>query len=285
MLRSSGERVVVDGNCLSACTLVLGMIAHDHICATQRARFGFHAAWMPDSDGRPVTSPNGDAGAVEYLSTLGALLDQPARRPVAPDDLSRRPLAQRHRGELRAPAATRACAVRASALTASLLVASGAQHTRICRQRSPLAPWPRRRARRIRRKAIPTARSPPPPPSRARSTDSLARSRPARPARGARGSRARRDGSRRTTAACSNCSHGNTRAGGSSAIAAQRKAAPAAPIISSTDGWKNGGSRPDTANSTISATTPSPHSAAMVAAVEAGAAPFQRRKAVIDCVA
>ncbi|MGA8822275.1 MAG: hypothetical protein WB613_05570, partial [Pseudolabrys sp.] len=29
------------------------------ICATQRARFGFHAAWMPDRDGRPVTSPLG----------------------------------------------------------------------------------------------------------------------------------------------------------------------------------------------------------------------------------
>lgn len=55
-LRSSGERVVIDGNCLSACTLVLGLIPHDHICATARARFGFHAAWMPDEEGRPVTS-------------------------------------------------------------------------------------------------------------------------------------------------------------------------------------------------------------------------------------
>jgi hypothetical protein len=59
MLRSSGERVVVDGNCLSACTLVLGVIPRDRICATSRARFGFHAAWMPDEDGRPVTSRMG----------------------------------------------------------------------------------------------------------------------------------------------------------------------------------------------------------------------------------
>jgi hypothetical protein len=59
MLRSSGERVVVDGNCLSACTLVLGLIPRSRICATPRARFGFHAAWMPDVDGRPVTSPMG----------------------------------------------------------------------------------------------------------------------------------------------------------------------------------------------------------------------------------
>src|SRR5690349_8640279 len=59
MVRSSGERVVVDGNCLSACTLVLGLIPRNRICATSRARFGFHAAWMPDDDGRPVTSPLG----------------------------------------------------------------------------------------------------------------------------------------------------------------------------------------------------------------------------------
>ena len=58
-LRESGERVVVDGNCLSACTLVLGLIPRENICATPRARFGFHAAWMPDADGRPVTSPAG----------------------------------------------------------------------------------------------------------------------------------------------------------------------------------------------------------------------------------
>ena len=58
-VRSSGESVVVDGNCLSACTLILGLVPHERICATQRARFGFHAAWMPDRDGRPVTSPLG----------------------------------------------------------------------------------------------------------------------------------------------------------------------------------------------------------------------------------
>ncbi|HEU4661662.1 MAG TPA: hypothetical protein VFS63_13480 [Pseudolabrys sp.] len=58
-VRSSGERVVIDGNCLSACTLVLGVIPRDRICVTPRARLGFHAAWMPDHDGRPVTSPMG----------------------------------------------------------------------------------------------------------------------------------------------------------------------------------------------------------------------------------
>lgn len=59
MLRSSGESVMIDGNCLSACTLVLGLIPRSRICATPRARFGFHAAWMPDADGAPVTSQLG----------------------------------------------------------------------------------------------------------------------------------------------------------------------------------------------------------------------------------
>ncbi len=59
MVRSSGENVVVDGNCLSACTLVLGLVPRARVCATSRARFGFHAAWMPDADGRPITSPMG----------------------------------------------------------------------------------------------------------------------------------------------------------------------------------------------------------------------------------
>ena len=59
MVRSSGERVVVDGDCLSACTLVLGVVPRSRVCATPRARFGFHAAWMPDDNGHPVTSPLG----------------------------------------------------------------------------------------------------------------------------------------------------------------------------------------------------------------------------------
>jgi hypothetical protein len=58
-LRSSGERVVIDGPCLSACTMVLGMIPRDRICATRRARLGFHAAWRPGDNGRAITSAGG----------------------------------------------------------------------------------------------------------------------------------------------------------------------------------------------------------------------------------
>jgi hypothetical protein len=55
-LRGSGERVIIDGPCLSACTMVLGMIPRNRICVTPRARLGFHAAWHPGDNGRPITS-------------------------------------------------------------------------------------------------------------------------------------------------------------------------------------------------------------------------------------
>src|SRR5271166_3754183 len=43
-IRASGERIVIDGPCLSACTLFTGIIPHDHVCVTRRAVLGFHAA-------------------------------------------------------------------------------------------------------------------------------------------------------------------------------------------------------------------------------------------------
>ena len=58
-LRSSGERVIIDGPCLSACTMILGMIPRDRICVTRRARLGFHAAWNPGDDGTQVVSRGG----------------------------------------------------------------------------------------------------------------------------------------------------------------------------------------------------------------------------------
>jgi hypothetical protein len=54
--RSSGEPVVIDGYCLSACTLVVGMLPRDQVCVTRNAVLGFHAAWRPTSDGRKVSS-------------------------------------------------------------------------------------------------------------------------------------------------------------------------------------------------------------------------------------
>ena len=54
-IRASGRRVVIDGPCLSACTLVLSVVPRNRICVTRRAVLGFHAAWRPDESGRPLT--------------------------------------------------------------------------------------------------------------------------------------------------------------------------------------------------------------------------------------
>jgi hypothetical protein len=58
-LRSSGERVIIDGPCLSACTMVLGVIPRERICMTRRARLGFHAAWHPGENGQQIRSNGG----------------------------------------------------------------------------------------------------------------------------------------------------------------------------------------------------------------------------------
>ncbi len=56
-VRASGERVVIDGPCLSACTLVLSIVPNDHICVTRRAVLGFHAARSVDQLGRMYAEP------------------------------------------------------------------------------------------------------------------------------------------------------------------------------------------------------------------------------------
>jgi hypothetical protein len=55
-LRSSGQSVVIDGLCASACTIVLGAVPHDKICVTSRAALGFHAAYDFGNNGRTFTN-------------------------------------------------------------------------------------------------------------------------------------------------------------------------------------------------------------------------------------
>jgi hypothetical protein len=65
-LRASGETVIIDGYCASACTIVLGMVPRDKICVTSRANFGFHAAYDLDANGREITNP----GATRSLYSM-----------------------------------------------------------------------------------------------------------------------------------------------------------------------------------------------------------------------
>lgn len=57
-VRQSGERVIIDGPCLSACTLVLSTIPQNRICVTKRAVLGFHAPRIIDRrSGRSTRAP------------------------------------------------------------------------------------------------------------------------------------------------------------------------------------------------------------------------------------
>jgi hypothetical protein len=65
-LRRSGETVIIDGLCASACTMVLGSVPRERICVTSQAVLGFHAAWDSGADGRAITNP----GATQMLYSL-----------------------------------------------------------------------------------------------------------------------------------------------------------------------------------------------------------------------
>jgi hypothetical protein len=77
-VRNSGERVVIDGPCLSACTLVLSMVPSERICVTRRAVFGFHAARSMDRRGRLYAEP--EASKLVLQAYPGPVRDWIVRR-------------------------------------------------------------------------------------------------------------------------------------------------------------------------------------------------------------
>jgi hypothetical protein len=64
-VRNSGERVVIDGPCLSACTLVLSTVPGERSCVTRRAVLGFHAARSIDRRGRIYAEPEASQAVLE----------------------------------------------------------------------------------------------------------------------------------------------------------------------------------------------------------------------------
>src|SRR5258705_4978666 len=68
-VNASGERVVIDGPCLSACTLVLSMVPSERICVTRRAVLGFHAARSIDRRGRMYAEPEASQLVLEAYPT------------------------------------------------------------------------------------------------------------------------------------------------------------------------------------------------------------------------
>lgn len=64
-MRQSGEKVVIDGPCYSACTMLLGMLSRDQVCVTPNAVLGFHAAWNFDDAGHRVTSASATQALID----------------------------------------------------------------------------------------------------------------------------------------------------------------------------------------------------------------------------
>ena len=67
-IRDSGERVIIDGICNSACTLVFGIVPMNRICVTPRASIGLHQAYYDKAFtlGIKVTSSEGTADLMSY---------------------------------------------------------------------------------------------------------------------------------------------------------------------------------------------------------------------------
>jgi hypothetical protein len=77
-IRDQKERVIIDGVCNSACTLVLGIVPLNRICVTPKASLGFHQAYYDKSltMGVKVTSYAGTADLVSYYpSTVKEWID------------------------------------------------------------------------------------------------------------------------------------------------------------------------------------------------------------------
>ena len=67
-IRDRGERVIIDGICNSACTLVLGIVPLNRVCVTPRASLGVHQAYYDKATtfGIKVTSYAGTADLMSY---------------------------------------------------------------------------------------------------------------------------------------------------------------------------------------------------------------------------
>ena len=67
-VREKGERVIINGICNSACTLLLGIVPLNRICVTPKASLGFHEAYVDKSwtFGIKMSSASGTADLLSY---------------------------------------------------------------------------------------------------------------------------------------------------------------------------------------------------------------------------
>ena len=67
-IRDRHERVIIDGICNSACTLVFGIVPMNKVCVTPRASLGFHQAYYDKAFtfGIKVMSSEGTSDLMSY---------------------------------------------------------------------------------------------------------------------------------------------------------------------------------------------------------------------------
>jgi len=68
-IAENGDRVIIDGICNSACTLVLGMVPKNKICVTPRASLGFHEAYTEANwpfGGAKIANASGTRDLMSY---------------------------------------------------------------------------------------------------------------------------------------------------------------------------------------------------------------------------
>ena len=67
-IRDRKERVIIDGICNSACTMVFGIVPLNKVCVTPRASVGFHQAYYDKAFtfGIKVTSYEGTSDLMSY---------------------------------------------------------------------------------------------------------------------------------------------------------------------------------------------------------------------------
>lgn len=66
-IRDSGQRIVIDGPCLSACTLLTGIVPRNRVCVTRRAVLGFHAASYYDDSSRELVPTRAGSRLVMHM--------------------------------------------------------------------------------------------------------------------------------------------------------------------------------------------------------------------------
>ena len=67
-IRDKGERIVINGICNSACTLLLGIVPSNRVCVTPKASLGFHQAYYDKAYtfGVKVLTAAGTADLMSY---------------------------------------------------------------------------------------------------------------------------------------------------------------------------------------------------------------------------